>query len=205
MKRISQKIGLFGGSFDPIHKGHLKMAQILIEKELLDEVIFIPNKCSPHKKGKTITPIQIRIKMLEIALEKYRNFAYTDVEAQDDYNYTYDTLQTISSIFVDKQLFYIMGMDCLKNLHTWYKCNELIEEYDFIIFPRKNIQRLFYSDLIDFFKDKWSRKLEEVIIDEEIDDISSEKIRQDIQKTGKSLDIPPPVMDFIKNNKLYKT
>ena len=122
------RIGLFGGTFDPIHIGHLSLAKSLIDKNYLDRIIFIPAAKPPHKPGRPITDFFHRYKMASLAVEGNSCFSISDIEQKrlPMLSYTFDTVKEFNRLYPQEKLFLIIGEDSLLQIHTWYKSRELI-------------------------------------------------------------------------------
>ena len=113
------KLGLFGGSFDPIHNGHLHIARAFADELGLDNVIFLPAG-EPYHKTAPRTPAAQRLAMVEAAIEGDSRFAASDVDmVRDGATYSVDTMQIFRQHFADAELWWLMGMDSLLQLHTW--------------------------------------------------------------------------------------
>ena len=113
------KLGLFGGSFDPIHNGHLHIARAFADELALDSVIFLPAGDPYHKNATSASAAQ-RLAMVEAAIESDSRFAASDVDmVRDGATYSVDTVQIFRQHFADAELWWLMGMDSLLQLHTW--------------------------------------------------------------------------------------
>lgn len=113
------KLGLFGGSFDPIHNGHLHIARAFADELALDSVIFLPAGDPYHKNATSASAAQ-RLAMVEAAIEGDSRFAASDVDmVRDGATYSVDTVQIFRQHFADAELWWLMGMDSLLQLHTW--------------------------------------------------------------------------------------
>lgn len=116
-----KKIGIMGGTFDPVHNGHLLIAENACEQLSLDEVRFIPTGRSPHKQGKSITDATHRLRMVELAIADNPSFVLDDRELRSDaLSYSYITLENMQKEFPEDRLFFIMGGDSLRDFKTWY-------------------------------------------------------------------------------------
>lgn len=123
-----RRIGLMGGSFDPIHSGHLIIAQDAAERLELDEVIFIPASIPPHKQHLQQASIGHRLNMVSLATEADLRFTVSDIEIQrGGVSYTIETVQALQEEYPDADLVLIVGSDTLVDLHNWYKIDELLE------------------------------------------------------------------------------
>jgi nicotinate-nucleotide adenylyltransferase len=120
------KIGLFGGTFDPPHTGHLIVAQDALIRLGLDRLIFIPAATPPHKQDREITPAAIRLAMLRAATAEDPRFEVDDLELRrGGPSYTVDTLRTYLTAQPDAELFLIVGADQYEEMHTWHEANEV--------------------------------------------------------------------------------
>lgn len=123
------RAGILGGTFDPPHVGHLVIAEEARQKLDLSEVLFVPAREPPHKRGEPVSPLQDRIEMLRLALEGYPHFFLSLVEAnRPGPSYTVDTIRILRDTFgAGTELYFIMGMDSLAALPTWQEPSKLIE------------------------------------------------------------------------------
>lgn len=114
------RLGIFGGSFDPVHYGHLLLAECCREQGRLDEVRFLPAAVPPHKQGRGLTPADIRMEMLELALAGQSEFSVCRYEAdRGGVNYTVDTLTHFRESEPRAKLFFLLGADMLHDLPNW--------------------------------------------------------------------------------------
>jgi cytidyltransferase-like protein len=122
------RLGIFGGTFDPIHHGHLIVAEVLKEELQLSRVLFLPAGQPPHKIGRPITPIAHRLAMLQLALQGNPHFAisYVDVRRPGPC-YTVDSLTLLRREYSDAELVFLMGEDSLHDLPTWHEPNRIAE------------------------------------------------------------------------------
>lgn len=128
-----KKIGLLGGSFDPIHNGHIRIAENAYQEFQLDEVWFIPAGHSPNKAEEDMTPASIRMQMVSIAIENAPYFRVSDIELRSaETSYTYRTMQKLHQQFPDSQFYFIMGADSLDYFENW-KHPEIICRYAAIL------------------------------------------------------------------------
>jgi len=131
------KIGILGGTFNPIHIGHLILAEEAREKLLLDRVIFVPAYLPPHKDTADIAPAQHRFQMIEAAIKGNKFFAVSDIEIKrDGLSYTIDTLKEFKKTYRDDELYFISGSDLLKYLDEWKDLNEILKIVKFVVATR---------------------------------------------------------------------
>ena len=200
------KIGIMGGTFNPIHIGHLIIAEKAREHFNLNKVFFISTGKSPHKNdGEIISKIH-RSRMVKMALSTNSNFEYCGIEVDsDEISYSYNTIKKLISIYNDIEFYYIMGEDSFMSIETWYKYNEFLESV-FVIIVRRNLKaddinlRKIYSKVKIYEKN--SKGI--FVIDDFNIGISSSMIRNLI-KNNQSVRymVTDDVYDYIKKEKLY--
>lgn len=128
-----KKIGLLGGSFDPIHYGHIRIAENACQEFQLDEVWFIPAGHSPNKAEEKMTPASIRAYMVSAALENYPYFRVSNIELQSaETSYTYRTMEKLHQLYPDSRFYFIMGADSLDYFEHW-RHPEIICKYAVIL------------------------------------------------------------------------
>jgi nicotinate-nucleotide adenylyltransferase len=131
------RLALYGGTFDPIHHGHLVLARDAFETLELDRVIFIPAALSPHKLATSPAPAEVRREMLAAALAGEPGFLLDDTELDlPGPSFAIDTVERIRSIHPEAQLFYLIGADNLPKLHTWRQIDDLRKRAEFVVFGR---------------------------------------------------------------------
>lgn len=131
------KIGLFGGSFDPVHLGHLLVAQAAVEELGLDKLFFIPAAQSPFKPESRPATAAMRLKLLRLALAGRTNYEIDDQEIRrGGVSYTVDTLRDYRKRFPGAELFYLIGADHVTKLNEWREANELARLAEFVAIPR---------------------------------------------------------------------
>ena len=137
----SEKIGLFGGSFDPIHHGHLILARDAMESLGLDRVIFIPVNVSPHKLAHPPVAARLRCEMVAAAINGESRFSMDACEAErEGPSFAVDTVRLIRRRFPQAELFYFIGEDNVSSLHTWREIDELKKLASFVVLARGNLQ-----------------------------------------------------------------
>ena len=137
----SEKIGLFGGSFDPIHHGHLILARDAMESLGLDRVIFIPVNVSPHKLAHPPVAARLRCEMVAAAIAGESRFSMDACEAErEGPSFAVDTVRVMRRRFPQAELFYFIGEDNVSSLHTWREIDELKKLASFVVLARGNLQ-----------------------------------------------------------------
>lgn len=199
------KIGIIGGSFDPIHLGHLAMAEYLRELKNLDKIIFIPTGNAPHKTYESLA--DQRLEMVKLAIEDNKYFSFCEIEVlKETTSYTAETLKTLKEKCPEAELNFIIGMDNLFSIEKWYKIEELGKLTNILVSNRIYKEGISLGETMKkcrYLQDEFSLKID--IVDSPIFEISSSDIRQRI-KNNKSIKylLPKKVEDYIKDNGLYK-
>mgnify|MGYP000151674076 CR=1 FL=1 len=134
-------IGLLGGTFNPVHNGHLYMARKALDEFGLEKVVFIPSGNPPHKANETVAHAEHRYAMLELALEGAPGFFISRVELdRPGPTYTADTLETLHRASPDSRFYFIIGADTLCDLHTWRNFERVAQLAAFICFMRPGVR-----------------------------------------------------------------
>jgi nicotinate-nucleotide adenylyltransferase len=198
------KIGISGGTFDPIHVGHLMVAETIREKFELDKILFIPVGDPPHKNYKDITDKNIRLEMVKKAIEGNCYFEFSDIEVKrKGFTYAIDTLKELQKIYPEAQFYYIVGSDVVFDILTWKAYEEVFKICKFIVVLRSehNIQDL--NQRIKYLKDTYGALI--LINKMPGIEISSTWVRDTIKK-GLSVKyfVPDCVGKFIIENRLYR-
>lgn len=138
--QFEHQIGIMGGTFDPIHCGHLYMAQECLNRFNLERVIFLPAGNPPHKQKYRVTNKYTRYEMTCLAVEGEPKFEVSDIEIKrDGFTYTYDSLMQLKEMYPNSRFFYIIGADTLNELYSWYKIEEVAKMTRFLVVGRSNI------------------------------------------------------------------
>lgn len=137
------KTGIYSGSFNPIHIGHLALANWLCEFEELDEVWFLITPQNPLKRKSDLLDDDLRLRMARAAIADYPKFKVSDIEFHlPQPSYTIDTLHTLSRTYPERDFFFIMGADNWTIFPRWRKHEEILREYPILIYPRKGFDIL---------------------------------------------------------------
>lgn len=198
-----EKIGIFGGTFNPIHSGHLMIAEFLREELNLDKVLFIPTGNPPHK-DLNVSAID-RYEMVKRAIKTNDKFDVTDIETKrENLSFTVDTVRELKLIYKSAKLYFLIGLDTLFQLRTWKKIDELSKEIDFAVALRpKYIDISKINEEVSYLQDNFDTNVE--IIHTFQLEISSTDLRKRISD-GKSVKylMPDNVIEYIEENNLYK-
>lgn len=203
---MPEKIILFGGTYDPVHIGHIEVAQSAAGAIGASKVILIPARRSPHKEQKPAAPDNDRIAMLKLAIAGKSVFQISPVELnRAEPSYTIDTIRHFRQKFgPDCQLYWLIGADMLKDLPRWYKINELFKECTICVMNRGGFDRPDCGSLTAKLGKEAVEKLRQNQIETQFIEISSTDIRQkllDSKEAGQYLH--PEVLDYIKTHRLY--
>jgi len=188
------KVGIFGGTFDPIHMGHLITAQSVKELRNLEKIIFIPAFISPHKSdAKTSSPSD-RLNMIKLAVEGIPFFDYSDIEVKKGgVSYSIDTLRELKKQYTELE--FIIGYDNIFTFHTWKEPDEILKLAKIIVLKRR-------SSHPPQFEDKYYHQA--IFVETRGIEISATDIRERV-KNGLPINflVPPDVMEYIYKQKLY--
>ena len=186
----SKKVGIFGGSFNPIHTGHIALAKSLCEKAGLDEVWFMVSPMNPFKKTATdLLDDHLRLEMVEKALEKEPQLKACDYEFRlPKPSYTWHTLQAISQEFTDIEFTLLIGGDNWAVFDKWYHHEDILAHYPIVVYPRQGSSVGKVPEGV-------------TIVETPLLNISSTEIRQRI-KEGKSIKgmVPESIEELVKRN-----
>ena len=202
-----RKIGLLGGSFDPIHNGHLCIAQQAAEEVGLEKVLLIPAGTPPHKDPSGLAPAPDRLIMARLACRNMRGLEVSDIEVRKDGpSYTIDTFKDLSrALGGDVRLCLIIGEDTVGELPTWKDAKKLIDEAEFIVVQRPGFPRADFEDLARELGREAAEKLKASVVKiREPADVSSTEIRERIGR-GESISglVRAGVERYIEERGLY--
>ena len=195
------KIGIMGGTFNPIHNAHIELAYKALLQFKLDKVLFITNGNPPHKRSGSILDCNIRHKMVKIAIADYPKFEAYDFEInKNGPSYSYETLQHLKQLDKTNELYFIIGADSLHDITTWKKPRLLMELCTFLIYNRDG-----YDALSDLERIKTEYYLKAEFINSPSINISSSDIREKLEENKDVSEyLNDEVYDFIKRNGLYR-
>ncbi len=198
-----KKIGLFGGTFDPPHTGHIALAKATLLNFSLDKIIFIPAGNPPHKTDKSVTDKTHRFEMVKMAIKNESDFLISDFEIKNEKpNYSYLTIEHFKCEYPDDEIFFIVGADSYRDFPKWKNFPDILSLCTFIVLNRND------ADLGEYFK-KYCEIYPEhkaLFLDDFSYDVSSTELREKIA-LGKDCNnlLPDGVYEYIKKNNLYHT
>ena len=194
------RTAVFGGTFNPIHNGHISMITYVLDNALADNVVVIPANVPPHKVSYSLASPQHRLKMCELAVSGIKNVTVSDIEiARGEKSYTIDTLLSLKENHENLSL--VCGGDMIKTFTSWYRYTDILKLCDIIAFKRHGIVDNDFEQGVENIKKAGGNIF---VCDTDIIDISSTQIRNCILE-NKSLDdiVPNSVAGYIAENELY--
>ncbi|MBQ9549304.1 MAG: nicotinate-nucleotide adenylyltransferase [Lachnospiraceae bacterium] len=199
-----KKIGILGGTFNPIHFGHLIIAEQALSEFKLDQVLIMPSGNSYLKKDMKMPEAEVRLLMARLAVSDNPSFSVSDMEIRRGGNtYTADTIEELNSLYPDDALFFITGADALHEMKKWVTPERIFSGCTVITSVRNNEGLSELNKDIDFYKEHYDAKIE--LLHTTNIDISSSMIRELI-KNGRSVRyyVPEAVRRFIYEQHLYE-
>ena len=195
------KIGIYGGSFNPIHKGHLHLADSIMKDLKLDKIIFVPSKISPHKSSDEYVSEKDRLKMIELSISDNERFELSDYElSQERVSYSVYTVRHFRELYPDDELFLLIGTDMLLCFEKWYCYEEIMKSVTLAVAARND------GDLQDIEKkaDELSEYGKIIVSKSEPYPVSSTEIRKKIRKNQNwSCYLNENVVQYIRLGSLY--
>lgn len=189
-----KSVGVLGGTFDPIHIGHLLTAYEVLQKRNLEKMIFIPCSISPHKINQKITEDFHRLSMINLAIEEFPSFKVSDYEIRKgDISYTYDTLVELKKTYDNLEL--IIGFDNLEVFDKWNRPDDILQLAKIVVMKRE-------IDCIPAARNKYFDSA--ILLDTTLVDVSSTEIRERV-KNKLPIDylVPVKVEEYITQHGLY--
>ena len=201
---MNKKIGILGGTFDPIHLGHLILAEAAYDKFDLDKLLIMPSAKPPHKSNKEITDACHRCKMVELVCEDNEHFIFSDYEImRKGKTFTVDTLTLLKKENPENEYYFIIGADSLFNIENWKDPEKILLFSTILVAQRDDFDIEKIENKIEFLKNKYKCKIE--IVDIPMIDISSTMLIDKINKNESvKYYVTDKVNDYIVNNHLYK-
>ncbi len=201
VKMSNLKYGIMGGTFNPIHNAHIRMAEEVRDIFDLDKIIFMPTGTPPHKNNLNIDPLD-RYEMTKLAISGNDRFEVSDIEILNkSISYTVETVGKLKEFYPNVEFYFITGADSILDIYKWRNPEKLLTLCKFVSVRRPN-----YSDdlegKIKEIVDKFGGEI--LLVDGPLLNISSTEIRERVRE-GKSIEdfVPKKVVEYIKENKLY--
>src|SRR3989344_7810646 len=200
-----KRIGIMGGTFNPIHKGHLALAKAAKKEFALDQIIFIPSGNPPHKERSEVIDKEERFKMVKLAVKGTKGYVASRIELnRPGYSYAVDTFNALKKHYgKSAKLFYIMGLDSINEILEWRKPLELFKLCEFIVGARPGTKIRTFRRLVKL--PPLRKEVDKIHLMELKENVSASEIRQRL-KVGKSVSllVPKVIENYIKKNRLYK-
>ncbi len=193
-RKTFKRIGIFGGTFDPIHYGHLRIAESAAREMKLDRVIFVPSRRPPHKNVRSLTKAWHRLAMVRRAIQGYPKFSVSAIEVnRSGKSYSIDTIRHFRRLFPKStKLFYMMGLDAFKGINQWKDVEEIQKQVELIVVNRPGFAKPFKKSGLHF-------------LERPVMDTSSSDVRRQLQagKPKKGI-VPTAVEQYIEEEELYR-
>lgn len=183
---------IFGGSFDPIHNGHIALATEVLQRSIADEVWFMVSPLNPHKQDHLLTDENMRLEMVQLAVKHEPRFKACDFEFHlPRPSYTLHTLQALGRDYPQREFMLLIGADNWEKFDRWYCHDKILEQYTVIVYPRDTSMRPALPEGVMWLPAR-------------LHDISSTAVRKAVAEGGDvSAMLPHCVLDYIHVNKLY--
>lgn len=195
---LKGRVGLFGGTFNPLHNAHLEVARVALNQYELSRIVFVPNGIPPHKEQLLGGDKEARFEMVRLAVEAIPRFDVSRIEVdREGPSYTIDTIRALKEDY-PQGICFIVGADRLLKLDTWKEPHELLRSVPFVIAPRSGVS-------LDVFDVSPFREAVIVPLEMEDVDLSSSALRERI-RCGESIRewVPRQVAEYIEEHKLYR-
>lgn len=199
------RLGLYGGSFDPIHLGHLRPVMQAVEQLQLDRVTYLPTGNPPHKPDVDFAPASRRFAMTEIALLGYERLQVSDLELSDEPSYTIDSVEHFRRLAPGADLHLLLGSDSLARIDTWRRWRDLFDQASLVVLARPGWSR---EAVLGHVPDEVREAIHDGSVswvDNRPLDISATEIRRRL-RAGWQLPrdwVPEPVLDYVRKYSLY--
>ena len=196
-------IGIYGGSFDPVHLGHVNLVRECLDKTLLDMVYIVPNYIQPFKEDKIEVSTADRLNMLEIAFKNVDRSYISHFEInRKGISYTYKTLDYFKEKHRGEEIYFISGSDSFVNIHKYKKGDYILANFSQIIALRSEDEKTRLKTAINEVKEKYGTEI--ILIDNKIVDAASSEIKDNLKIHNKILALPEGVHEYIKERGLYR-
>jgi len=198
------KIGILGGTFDPVHFGHLSIAKQALDELALDELIIVPAKLQPFKLDQPVTIGKHRIEMLKLAFKDFEKVTISEHELnKNEVSYTINTLNAFRKKYPESEIWFLLGTDSFLKIELWKNAKELLSQFNLIVGARPGYKDKELDTQIKHLEETYGTKIYKLA--NEKFDVSSTDIRRRINQ-GKAIDelVPLTVERYITKHALYK-
>ncbi|MDC0936760.1 nicotinate-nucleotide adenylyltransferase [Pirellulales bacterium] len=205
-ERTTMRLGIFGGTFDPVHHGHLSVARCCFEQLRLDEVRFIPAAHQPHKSAAPRASADDRLAMIRLAIAENPYLMVSDREVRrGGRSFTVDTLRAVSAEGPDADLYLLLGADSLADLPNWKEAAEICRLAIPAVVRRPGVPEPDPSILQSLVSEARLREIQAAVVDMPEQDVSSSEIREQIAADRAWRDfVPGPTAEYIEQHGLYR-
>ena len=188
--------GILGGTFDPVHIGHIRIAESFLRSRVIDKLLVLPAPAPPHKKGQDRTSFEDRLKMLRIAFQDHENVEVSDLELQlPEPSYTIRTIKHLQKTYPDVNWYLCLGEDSLVDFHKWYKSKEILKRVPLLVAERPGFDsQSIHQEILN----------RTIFVEHDPVDVSSTGIRETVQINGIVNEVPARVGEYIMEKGLYK-
>ncbi len=187
------KLGLYGGTFDPVHRAHIAVAEAARLRFALDRVLLIPNRLPPHKQALTGASYEHRLRMVEIACASQAGLAASDIENREGKSYTIQTLERLRIDYgAQARLYFIIGADAFAEVMLWRRVEEVFRMTEFIVVSRPGFE-------FDTPPGAVVHRLDDIAFE-----VSSTEIRRQLVAGEATPDLDARVAEYIRTNGLYR-
>jgi nicotinate-nucleotide adenylyltransferase len=197
------RVGILGGTFNPVHFGHIAIAKIALYEFALGEIVFLPLGLPPHKRNEYIAPPESRLDMIKLAIEEEKRFSVNTIELyRDGFTYSVDTLEILTRENRNTEYYYIIGADSLFELKTWKNFERVFCLTNFICVLRPGQDDMEVKEYAERLNEEYGYKF--FVAEDKGPDISSSDIRESAAKGRlKSGLLPEKVLRYIEKKHLY--
>lgn len=182
------KIGLLGGSFDPLHVGHIALAQTATQALELDKVLFLPTGNHPLKQNRNILPAEKRFRLVQKAISSYPGFEASKLDMEDtDLSYSAELIKRLRKFYPEDELYFLTGDDIITELPQWHNWEWLLQNVQFVVAKRPDTNREKWQDLdyLEYF----------LFIDMKPQDVSSTEIKKRIKDNKNISGLVPKIIE----------
>jgi len=186
------RLAIFGGTFDPVHTAHTRVAREAADRFRLDKVLFVPAAHPPHKPEGQTTPYEHRYRMVELACREDPRFEPSRLEEGESKSYTIHTLEKLKAqLAPGDELFFLIGADAFAEIESWHRSRDVMELTDFIVVSRPGYE-------LRVPEGARVHRLETLALP-----LSSSEIRRQLETTGTAEGLHPEVLEYIRRHQLY--
>ena len=198
---------VFGGTFDPVHSGHMGLAEYLLKTGRVSRIVFLPAPHPPHKPGNDPAPFADRVAMIRAAIGGHPGMSVSELESErPGPSYTVETLDILKRRYPGERFVWVIGSDSLNQLHLWHEAERLVRENRFLVYPRSGAK----ADP-DLLRSVWPQDLFDKLCGEILAgapefETSSTGVRELLAGQGADACrdmLPAPVLDYIEERNLY--